>query len=142
LTGIALQPWRWARLRTLPRRLLNVIHGWFVRVACDLLTVTHAIGKLRASDRFLMDRITERDVTIRTLVAQVNYNTEVLRRWARSYPVLGKIEAEHLALDKKRLERIKERTAAAAVSANQLPNEPAERPVADSTDVAQIAAEL
>lgn len=92
------------------------------------------MARLRANDRFLQDRITERDVTIRQLVAQVNYHTQLIQRWTKEYPVLGRIEAKHLAEEQKRRDKAKKRAAAESAKHHQLPNEPAAAPTTEELE--------
>lgn len=95
---------------------------WWVKRICEWLTITDAIARLRRDDAFMAERLYERDITVRKLVAQVNYLTQLTQRWTREYPVLGKIEAKHLSEEKARRTRALERAAKEAQIAATLPH--------------------
>jgi hypothetical protein len=105
-------------------RMKRSIHYKIVLWTNNFLTISDAIARLRGNDRFLMERIVERDETIRKLVAQVNYLTTRTDVWAREYMVLRKIELQHLKDAQKRRERAQAKAAIQARLANKLPNEP------------------
>ena len=113
-----------------------------VRWVNEKLTITDAVGRLRGNDQFLTERLFERDVTVRKLVAQVNYLTELTQRWAREYPVLQKIEVKHLKLTQERRDRALARASLEAKKAATLPHgTPLPLDDAELAELAQAAKE-